>query len=205
MRIRTLVVPLAMLVSIALIAPGATAAIQYKTSKAYFTCADGMPVQNVQKEALRVFPSWSNEKPGDLSSGGACAQYGNMGLHLYFTGSQKGPINSITVELHNAYVSRSRGHLFPMPLDINLEVDGVSRVAAYPIEFTPAASKTGLTEVIRFTITGLHVEGAGTHRIALGVSHSWENQSVWVWGAEEVPSGLTFNPRTAQAVRIPAW
>ena len=202
MRIRTLAVPLALLVSIVLIAPGATAAVPYKTSKAYFTCAEDLPVQNVAVLAMDTSPSWSSQKPAGLYPGGACGQYANLGLHLYFRGTQKGPINSITVELHNAYVSRSRGHVLPMPLDISLMVDGTPRVYR-EVAITPAASKSGLTEVIRFTITGLKVEGSGTHSIGLGVGTSWETQSVWAWGASEVPSGLTFNPRRAEAVRIP--
>ena len=202
MRIRMLVVPLAMLLSLSLIAPGATAAVRYTTSRSYFTCADDMPVQNVPIHSMNKYPSWSQARPTGVSLDEGCAAYANLGLHMYFSGTQRGPINSITVELHNAYVSRSRGHLLPMPLDVSLVVDGTPRVYRR-VEIMPVASANGLTEVIRFTFTGLKVTGPGTHRIGMGVAVPWETQSLWTWGASEVPSGLTFNPRRAEAVRIP--
>ena len=87
MRIRTLVVPLAMLLSLALVAPGATAAVRYKTSKAYFTCTEDMPVQNVSDDVMNLRSSWSKERPRSLYPGGACGYYANLGLHLYVTGT----------------------------------------------------------------------------------------------------------------------
>jgi len=199
-----------------LVVPAASGAVRLKSSRVYFTCVQNVPPQNIPA-TLGRYPTWTTKKPNaSFRAGGGCGHLEGMAstgalrnsLDAVFVGRYKGPLDSITVELHNIYVGSGRAS-GEMTVEVRLEVDKreVLLTDGDPgVEVTvePVRSSTGLSEMIRFTITGIGALQNKNHTVALNIGSTSEQQSIWVWNAVEIPSGLTFNPGRAETVKIPA-
>ena len=191
-----------------------------RTERTWFHCAGTAKVQNAEY-AQRNVPSWTTAAPTQsVQQGAGCGYYENAGggylgpnettLDSIWEGNFTGNLDSITVELHNIHASAARtGGTFK--LRANLLVDGVDVLDpdAPQIEVVPVPSSTKLSEMLRFTVTGIGMrteegDGQRVRRIRLIVRSLSEEQSAWVWDTTEVPAGLTFNPAAPEAVKVPA-
>ena len=190
-----------------------------RTEGVWFACDDEAPVQNVAYLQGRT-PGWTTTAPtGSVRAGAGCGAYENAvggwlgpnrtSLDTSWAGTFTGNVDSITVALHNAHVSRARA-LGTFPVRVTLRIDGVD-VCNCPEEgdlvLTPAADATGVSDRMTFTLTdiGLVVEdgdGARERRYEIVVRSLSEEQSGWVWGAAEVPAGVTFNPAQPEATTV---
>jgi hypothetical protein len=121
------------------------------------------------------------------------------------SGTFTGNLDAITVELHSIDTT---GRLGDINVDLQLSIDGKVVLTDALVTAPVTTSSTGATESITFTITDLDLlEEADlkTHRVELTVqTHFLDDANGWVWGTTEVPSGLTFNPETPEAVRVRA-
>ena len=191
-----------------------------RTERTWFHCAGTAKVQNAEY-AQRNVPSWTTTAPAQsVQQGAGCGYYENAGggylgsnettLDSIWEGSFTGNLDSITMELHNIHASAARA-TGPFKLRANLLVDGVDVLDpdAPQIEVAPVPSSTKLSEMLRFTVTGIGLrteegDGQQVRRIRLIIRSLSEEQSAWVWDTTEVPAGLTFNPAAPEAVKVPA-
>ena len=188
-----------------------------RTERVFFHCAGPVKAQNATY-ALGTAPTWDATAPTQsVQQGAGCGYFENaVGGYLgsnettldsIFEGSFTGNVDSVTVELHAIHASTSRA-TGPYILRANLFVDGVDVVDqdAPQIEVTPIPSSTRLSEMLRFTVTGIGLktedgDGSQSRRFRLVVRSVMEEQSAWVWDTTEVPSGLTFNPATPEPAK----
>lgn len=189
-----------------------------RTERVYFKCAGDQKVQNIP--ALQGnYPTWSTEPPpGSFTAGNGCGQYENLlsvnnnsdnPYDLVVRGTFTGNLDTINVEAHNVYLGSPRVAP-PFFLGARLFVDGELRYSTplnSPIEIFPVVSETGISEKIALSFTGIglkneHGDGTIEREVKLHLISYNEYQSIWVWDASEVPSGLTFNPETLESIRI---
>lgn len=137
----------------------------------------------------------------------------------HFAGTYAGNLNQITVEAHNIYVGEARAS-GPFTVNVRLNIDGTDIYGATgkDVQVMPVRSSTGASEMIKFTMTNLNMLTEPDdieHNVIFTLSGGrqlanpgagWpvrEAQSIWVYDTTEVPSGLTFNPTAAEAVKLP--
>jgi hypothetical protein len=161
---------------------------------------------------------------GSFTEGEGCGQAEDQvfrntvqdGLYSFdFKGIADGNIDSLTIELHDFAFFADR---FADELDIQLRlsIEGASPFGyetiqnvsgddfhtpkIVPVTLTPELSETAATVMYRFTVTGLDdVLGTASgslpdHEIIVTVDIPTDGVSGFVWGADEIPSGLTINP-----------
>jgi hypothetical protein len=150
-------------------------------------------------------------------------------VHVFtFEGFADGNIDAIAVELHDFSFSPERfGE--EIELDVRISVEGASpfggetvtsttgdtyqlpRRVSVPV--TPELSDTGATVAYRFTITdidgvlgtaGLPGAGDTDHHVKITIDSPLDGAHVFVWGADEIPAGITLNPLEAQGTVVPA-
>lgn len=187
-----------------------------RTERVYFKCEGDLKVQNVA--ALQGnYPTWSTEPPaGSVTDGEGCGQYENLltvnnntdnPYDVVFRGTFTGNLDTINVEAHNIYLGTPRAGL-PFLLAVRLFIDGtLVYTNSDPIEIMPEPSETGISEKFALSFVGIglnneHGDGTIEREIKLHLMSYNEYQSAWVWDTTEVPSGLTFNPETLEAIRI---
>lgn len=198
------------LASLALAAPAAAQTTEPLPVTGYwFACTGPQKVETAN-------PVWGTTKPAaSFTAGAGCGfldpgpQPGAVvnGRSLDFVGGGKhtGPIQAITVELHSLATGRVR-----VPPDVpfiaELSIDGqVVATSADNPRITPVTSSTGASESYTFSFarrkpSGQPVApplaaGAGEHTVSVRfTSRTVEYQHTWVWGATEVPAGVTVNP-----------
>ena len=181
----------------------------FRTERVYFTCAGNIKLQNY---ALLngEFPGWSTAQPGSAALGNGCGMYENnqnmQGLNLEFKGTFTGNLDNLTVELYDVYASQSRpDHILRMRAQLFVDEEMLAETEA--MDF--ATVDSGATQKLTYTFTELNYDdelGDGTqvHQVhVVARSSGQDTQSAWVWGAAEVPAGLTFNPPTPEAKTIP--
>lgn len=134
-----------------------------------------------------------------------------------FTGFTDGNLDTIAVELHDLNVSPNRT-AEEIQLDIRLTIDGDSPFGTesgesaagpytaptfVPVMVTPVVSDTGATVSYQFTVTGLD-EVLGTaddegvsdqfYEVKFSINSPLDGVHAFVWGATEIPAGVTINP-----------
>lgn len=182
----------------------------FRTERAYFTCLESNKVQNIPMLNGEI-PTWDTTAPGSAATGNGCGMYENnvnaAGLNLDVQGTFTGNLDSFTVELHNLGQSQTTPD-GTLRMIATLVVDDECFADTGSMAF-PVVPGVGPGHKITYTFTGLHFDdelGDGTqeHTIFIQARSSQEDtQSLWVWGASEVPSGITFNPATLEATQIP--
>jgi hypothetical protein len=212
---------LALVLAVALAAPvAAEMAPTLRTERTWFHCAGAAKVQNAEY-AQRNVPTWNTIAPAQsVQQGAGCGYFENAGggylgpnettLDSIWEGSFAGNLDSLTIELHNIHASAARAS-GPFLLRANLLIDGVDVINpdAPQIEVTPVPSSSRLSEMLRFTVTGIGLrseegDGQQVRRVRLIIRSLSEEQSAWVWDTTEVPAGLTFNPAAPEAVTLTA-
>ena len=189
-----------------------------RAEREFFTCAEAAKVQNVAMAEGRL-PTWSSTPPAQsVTAGGGCGYFENAAgayagpnrttLDSEWQGTFAGNVDSLTVELHNIYAGAARA-TGPFIVRANLFVDGVEVFGAdaADIRMTPVPSATRASEKMSFTFTGLQLlteegDGSQVRTYKLIIRSVNEEQSGWVWGATEVPAGVTFNPAAPEAVIV---
>jgi hypothetical protein len=183
----------------------------FRTERVYFTCIGDNKLQNVPMLEGQI-PSWDTTAPGSVATGSGCGMYENnqntTGLNAEFQGTFTGNLDNLTVELHNIYASPTRpDHSIRMIATLTIDDEPIADTAA--ASFPTVASATGISEKLTYTFTELNYDdeagdGSQVHTIFIQArSSGTETQSLWVWDAAEVPSGITFNPTTLEGTQIP--
>lgn len=173
-------------------------------------------------------PGWDTKAPtASVQSGAGCGSTNTPGVQgtnhggLYdtvFAGTYTGNIKDITLELHSIYAGAARAQgVFGVGVEVG--VDGrIFTVQATPavVRATPTPSATRASEKVVFTLTGFDVvddldedgapdagPGATEHQVTIKVRNGFIDQNpvgAFVYDTTEVPSGVTFNPATREAV-----
>lgn len=134
-----------------------------------------------------------------------------------FQGFVQGNLDSFSVELHDFYVSPSRED-DAVTIGVRVAVDGESPFGMeeiqaagttfivprmVPVDVQPQVSSSGATVSYRFTIAGLdEVLGTASHpglfpferEVKVTIDTPDDGAHALVWGADEIPAGLTSNP-----------
>ena len=190
---------------------GAQEVPTFRTERTYFKCLEGSKLQNVQV-VQGTIPTWSTTPPaGSFTAGNGCGFYENAanaaGLNLEFRGTFTGNLDNLSVELHDIFAGAERpNHRVLMRAVLTIDDEPLVETALQL--FPTQASSTGISEKIAFTFTELNYadelgDGTQVHTIHFVVRGGTETQNLFVWDASEVPSGLTFNPTTLEAFKVP--
>jgi hypothetical protein len=201
---------------------GTASADPLPTTAYYFSCAGDQKYQGDQA------PAWSTTKPSaSFQSGAGCGnldlgvldELGGQRLAFAGGGSHTGPIESVTVDLYSLVTSQVRAPA-DYPGVFDLIIDGESVLSDQTLRI--AGDKTannGLTEHLVFSFahpapvdeeTGEEtggprdpLAGPGSHTVEVHFSsRTVEYQNLWVWGASEVPAGVTINAPELRGVKI---
>lgn len=202
------------LASLALAAPAA-AADPLPTTSFFFTCQGPTKVQNAEAKG------WSTTAPAtSFTAGAGCGSVdpsvaknraGGVDADFLTNGTYTGTIQSINVEVHSLLLSQARA-LPDFPGEFELTIDGEQVVFDNTTRIAGQVSSTGVSEKFVFSFSRAKPAGAteapplagpGAHTIAVRFgSRTVEYNHLWVWGASEVPAGLTVNPAKLSAPKI---
>lgn len=209
----------------------AVASPTFNQQQVWFNC-DGQQtkVVNANNAALGgQVPGWDTSAPTASVSGGAgCGQLDPAFLIATvedtavadgaWSGTFTGNLSSLTVELHSIYAGTARAGT-KFGIIPRLYVDGQPLTFDKAnLDVTPVRSSTGASEKITFSLTGLKLTedlnkdgipdpGSGTkqRKITLQVANRYIDGNAvgaWVWDTTEVPSGIVFNPPSAEPVGL---
>ena len=160
--------------------------------------------------------TWDTEAPTQsVTAGAGCGtvdlpfmQTGPANIYdATWTGYFTGNLDTLNVELHDIYIGPGRA-TGTLNAAVKVFVDGepVFGDLGYEVALKPVRSATGLSEMVKFSITNLgYISEADNfeHEVSLvmqtGAAQNrgptvTDTVSGWVWDTTEVPSGLTFNP-----------
>ena len=194
----------------------------FRSERVYFHCG-ATKVANPDMHQ-GVAPSWNTTAPTQsVQTGAGCGAVDPTGVAGTATvsafdgawqGTFTGNVKSITVEAHMIYVGAARA-AGVFGAQVRLAIDGAEVIPAGAtrlVRVTPVKSSTGVSEMIRFTISGLEqftdieeADGATQRTFTLTLHSQYVDQNpltAWVFDTTEVPSGLTFNPAVSEAVVI---
>jgi len=179
--------------------------------RVFFHCAGDTPVANLN--LLTDGPAtWDATPPaGSLTGGQGCAAADpparntstqESPLDAVFTGTAEGNLDSMTVRAYGRFVD-GRGDQETFTILARVTIDGTVVLppsAGSTLVVTPQVGANGIA-LVEFTITNLQSLRAEDHGRSHEVTFSldpWhiEHDAVWLWDAEEVPAGITFNPES---------
>ncbi|MGH2711525.1 MAG: hypothetical protein ACRDH9_10030 [Actinomycetota bacterium] len=185
----------------------------------YFHCEGATKIQNVELDG--AIP-WSTVSPSQsIQAGGGCASvdngiFGNNQTSYqdsHFEGSYGGNIDAITVD---AYYGPIGVYVDAVPddfsLNVRLAIDGVPILGVNGRDVTVHTVPGGNFEHVRFTITGINLMNEANdtmHDVLLTLSGGTEvadavlwpvrdTQTLWLYDATDLASGLVFNPTTVE-------
>jgi hypothetical protein len=189
----------------------------FRNERVWFHCGGTTKVQNASVVESAV-PSWNTTAPTQsVQSGAGCGfadslLLGTAPANLYdavWSGTFKGNLQSMTVELHSIYAGAGRA-LATYGIAARVVIDGKDQTGNVTV--VPVRSSTGASEMVRFTIVGLERvfgtepgDGAKTHTITLSINNRFVDANpfgAWVFDTTEVPAGITFNPATPEAATL---
>lgn len=195
-----------------------------RTEQVYFHCEGALKLHNVVQDGS--IP-WNTTAPtASVTAGAGCGSLdngvqGNNQVSIqdsHFQGTFGGNIDEITVLAHNIYLGPARQSA-SYGVNVRLSIDGESLLGenGKDATVTPVRSSTGLSELVKLTITGLNLMNeandiehdvlltlsGGTVAVPNGANPVRDSENIWVYDTTEVPSGLVFNPPTVEAVTIP--
>ena len=196
-----------------------------RTERVYFHCEGATKVHNTVSDASI---GWNTTAPTQsVTQGAGCGTHDNP-LHgnnqvsvqdSHFEGTYTANLDTLTVELHNIYAGKARA-TGPLTFNVRLTVDGVARLGAAGTDVTvqPVRSSTGASEMVRFSVTDLGLLDEPNdmeHAVLMTVSGGAvaadavvfpvrDTMNAWVYDTTEVPSGITFAPKTLEAVKVKA-
>jgi hypothetical protein len=193
------------------------------TAAYYFSCAGGTPYQGDHDA------TWDKAKPAasfqtgagcgflDTGPGPGTEANGNR-VDFIGGGTHDGTIQSVTVDLYSLATSQARvpadyPGIFELIIDgQSVLLDETSRIAGDKSE------NDGTTEHLTFSFahpvpvdeeTGEEtgpaepLAGPGKHTVTVRfTSRTIEYQNLWVWGASEVPAGVTINAPELKGLQI---
>ncbi len=196
-----------------------------RTERVYFHCEGALKLHNVAQDGS--IP-WDTTAPtASATAGAGCGSLdnglqGNNQVSIqdsHYQGSFAGNIRNITVLAHNIYVGPGRATT-SYGVNVRLSIDGVSLlgVNGKDATVTPLRSSTGLSELVKLTITGIDLMdepsdtkhdvlltlSGGAVAVPNGANPLRDSQNLWVYDTTEFPSGLIFNPPTMEAVTVAA-
>lgn len=195
-----------------------------RTEQVYFHCEGATKLQNVVVDGS--IP-WNTTAPSaSVTAGAGCGSLdnglqGNNQVSIqdsHFQGAFSGNIDDITVLAHNIYLGPAR-QTASYGVNVRLAIDGEALLGANgkDVTVTPVRSSTGLSELVKFTITGINFMNeandiehdvlltlsGGAVAVPNGANPVRDSQNLWVYDTTEVPSGLIFNPAAPEAVTVP--
>jgi hypothetical protein len=193
------------------------------TERVYFHCEGAAKLHNILLDAS--IP-WNTTAPAQsVQQGAGCGSldnglWGNNQVSIqdsHFQGAFAGNIDAITVEAHNIYAGPARqGGTFTVNVRLAIDGEPILGATGKNVTVTPVRSSSGVSEMIKFTITKLNLMNEANdseHDVLLTLNGGafvanaqvfpvHDTQNVWVYDTTEVPSGLTFNPLTPEAATI---
>lgn len=205
-------------VALLAVAPGAAAqqpAPVYAKTPVWFTCTAPAKVQN----GFGPMGFGTSAPTASFAAGGGCGfldhstYYSEPGQHTVdavFQGSVRGPVRSLTVELHDLLLTQGDSRVYgDVSLAAVLEVDGETvldtRSDESVIDVAPVLSATGLSQSVTFTIDlskrPLTADVPRTYTLTIT---KWyvNTAALWVAGAVEVPAGIVFNPEAPKGPTV---
>lgn len=194
-------------------------------TRTYLQCDTTVPFYHNYLVEGRMAEFTLDEPAGSFSSGSGCGEYDEpfLGATVQdtpwewdFGGWVEGNIDAMTFELHNLGFTEERAG-GDITLDVRLTVDGASPFGGesnesaagdvmqsprtVEVTVTPQASENGVTNVYRFTVTGI---GEFLDTLEPGLDNTERRVVVtiagpmgfnpWVWGASDAATGIVFNP-----------
>ena len=150
---------------------------------------------------------------------------------VVYDGTFTGNIQSMTFELHNLLLSKGRtGSTYDIGLRVSIDgthLFGDGTTQGTQLTMTPEQSATGLTEKITFSIQKIgcvreitdasgnvvdvqadgfateNGDGQEEHSIRVTIDQWYLNRAAgWVWGASEIPGGISFNSETLASKKV---
>ncbi|MGH2710987.1 MAG: hypothetical protein ACRDH9_07285 [Actinomycetota bacterium] len=150
---------------------------------------------------------------------------------LVYNGTFTGNIQNMKFELHNLLLSQVRvAGTFSVGLRVSIDGEhlfGDGTTQGLEIALTPELSSTGLTEKMTFSIQKIGCakeikdasgnvidvktdgfatedgDGEEEHSIQVTIDQFYLDQAAaWVWGATEIPGGITFNSPTLAPTKV---
>jgi hypothetical protein len=114
-------------------------------------------------------------------------------------GTFTGNLDTMTVQLHDlGHGSLQDPDAGRVAIDVTLTVDGTKVVNRAPVVVDAASENSGVTDQLVFSIRGLDLapeEGDGTIEREYWLTFETAPGVIFVYDAQEVPAGITFNPR----------
>lgn len=191
------------------------------TERVYWHCADDT-IKVANATSLNDVPTFDSEPPeGSVSEGAGCGA-----LDTFLTGaSDDNPIydapfggfwmpaagisdlDRMTIRMHVIDAGTAR-------VDDSFHFRAHVRVAGETLitresefEVVPVPSSTGISREIVLTIDDIGLQDLEfvDVKITLYARYVDTNQNIWVWDTIEVPSGIDFNPPTAEGHVVKAF
>lgn len=187
--------------------------------RVYYECIGANKVQNVEILQGRT-PTWTKTAPTtSFSAGGGCGTADSAltntgtpsnGHDGVWAGTFKGNLDSLTMEFHEIDSTSRIDNRKSLLLWVQVEgADRIPRTTTATIQVIGTRSSTGLSIKYEVTLTDLELvneigSGDAERDIMISIRNNADYPGAWVWGATEVPSGITFNPKTPAAYKVKA-
>ena len=188
----------------------------FRTERTYFHCQGDARVDNVAA-AQGTVAGWDTTFPqGAFAGDGAgCGsvetplrnQQGVEGLDTRFAGTFTGNLQAITVHLHE--LAHETDAVGTVGLIVRLEIEGLT-VAEQTLRIPGQSENSGVTHAVDFSFTGIDIaveDGNGQiqrdYLLEIRDTSTDSTPNFWAFDADEVPAGLTFNPKTPVPPSVP--
>ena len=185
----------------------------FREERVYFQCqSQQVKVDNVQA-SQGTLATWSTSAPAGafLGQGDGCGSVeptarsnGGVALDTRWRGTFTGNLKALTVEIHDLS-HRARTPLGPNASLIATLWVNDEQVLTGDVTPAPLEDNSGATHSYRFSLANLGIateEGDGAQVRTYMLEVRARDANFWVWGADEVPSGITFNPAALEASQL---
>lgn len=178
----------------------------FRAERVYFECRDQtVKVDNVQATATGEPAPWSTSAPSGsfVGEGDGCGfveptlrSQANVAVDAAWEGTFSGNLRAFNVYVHDlSHRADTVGATFS--LVIRVWVDGELRIADASLTPTASVENSGVTHSFQFGVSDLGYaveDGDGVIKRTIRVEIRSRDANMWVWGASEVQSGISFNP-----------
>lgn len=180
----------------------------------FFECMAGNRIQNVGRLNGQM-PTWSTTAPTQaLTAGGGCVQYENLltttdsvtgPYDLAFTGTSTGNLKTVSIDMY--FQNTPQASVPEYLANANLLIDG--EVVHTATQFTFPVATEGDLKKLTYHYTRLDKrfateDGDGTQEreITIALSSYNEEQMLFLWGATDAASKITFNAAATPGTKL---